>query len=574
MVFGDLSQYSPQNENFEKRNLNNRIAPVADRVLALFFDILLATPIFSFILYPLSVKLENQFYIDANSSEFTVFLILNALAYLFLWTVFQTVSLYFFGTTPGKHIAKIKVISIKSFEGQYESQKNIESLSIFQCLQRSFTWSFEALLFCIPYFEVLSHPLRRPLHDRSAETMVITLKQQGDLGPHPLETRFVRNMMVMTFSLFAFWSVTKSFALYTAAKEHQFKMIEVEKGENLCSQITETTTDYYSRIDLALSRFLAKEVDATCLEKETNFVLWTQSSDLKSWGYLAQSYLVNYDKALKSQYLNKVCAEDQDSSACLIAKNNFENKTLTAKVLQIQKLNENIEYKKALDTLRDLSAVPGFSDFIQAESVKAFWYLEKPLEAKGAYLNSILHINNEQQKSLAAWMCHQQTQTSCKPHSYAACDDLEQIVLESGSEDLDLDSATALVKARDCQGTDKMKLVLLQSPIEKYKSFKKWLEIVNRASTQDKNARNHERDRAELELIIKDASSPNVMKREAMVTMLRLSGSGADLEKAYNIANGNFKTAQEKKEILHFVELRRGQLTNKNRLPASIKEGL
>ena len=79
--------------------------------------------------------------------------------------LYFTISCYFFkGQTVGKHLLRIKVLSLYH-----------EHLGLWHCFERSLGYFASALEFGFGYFQAFWNPNRMALHDKIGETIVIEL---------------------------------------------------------------------------------------------------------------------------------------------------------------------------------------------------------------------------------------------------------------------------------------------------------------------------------------------------------------------------------------------------------------
>jgi uncharacterized RDD family membrane protein YckC len=184
MVIQDLSDHSAS-----APQTGLRLAPVADRVLAFAIDFFLFSPVVHLLLSLLLRKIEVLLISAPNSMELFSLIFVCLAATVFFVVIVQTLFLTFLGGTPGKLFLKLRVIPL--------SGDSAVQLTLNQAFIRSLLWVVEVSLFLVPFLEVLSHSQRRALHDRGAETMVVTLKSKGDSGPHPLEVHLIRQVMLV-----------------------------------------------------------------------------------------------------------------------------------------------------------------------------------------------------------------------------------------------------------------------------------------------------------------------------------------------------------------------------------------
>jgi uncharacterized RDD family membrane protein YckC len=326
MVLGEFKHKS--------KSAQLRIAPISERFLAFFFDIVLFTPLFTVLLSQIFKKIELRYYLAPDSIEFVALAIIAVFLIAVLTILFQSLFIHYFQGTPGKLVFKLRVVD--SSTGLHPSLGN--------SFLRSTLWVIEFFLLGIPLLEIMSQKQRRALHDRASETAVITLKEIADPGPHPLESHFVRNLLMIFVTVFCVWGALVASKLYVAAVRGDFKKQELVNDKYLCNAVTESVEPGQSRLDYAIALFVAQQIPDDCLLSEADFAFWTNNEFELSWAYLAKSFYYKFDSDKSESYLEKVCEFDKNSTACEIAKviqdgGEFKKASKAAETLTAQILN-------------------------------------------------------------------------------------------------------------------------------------------------------------------------------------------------------------------------------------------
>lgn len=482
MVYPDLSQ----SHSLQKKNLP--IAPVADRFLAFFFDFLIFTPVFSFILAQVFRDLTFIYFSSPRSVEFLALLTVAILFLAILTILFQTLFLVAFGATPGKFFFKITVISLSN------SQKR---LSFSQAFLRSALWVGEFFLFALPWLEVLSETHRRPLHDRAAGTMVVTKKQQGDPGPHYLESHFVRQILIVCSMLVMMVSIFGVGHFYRQATHGDFKKTQLEADEYLCSSVTQSMGPNENRIDKALALFLAGEISESCLVSEADFVLWAPSEPEKAWAYLAKGILhKKTDLSQFEAYLQKSCDQDVDGPACQIAEfqanpngKQIPEGSQTALILQINRDWELGRYQAAEKQFIRLAQQRGFEIFSQQGLIKSLWSQNKVEKSMGAYLNVFHQMGKSSKVELAAWICNEELDRHCNQEAIESCEDLKAVLRSSDTPVQDSYAALAVVRENECRQTTDFDPIQLKNIFVERKDVLMFVTAISRGSSLSQEQR-------------------------------------------------------------------------------------
>ncbi len=372
MLFPDLSAPEAKPKQHPK-SAGYPIAFVADRSLALLLDFLIFSPIVSFILAGFVRQTRTFFLLDMQSHEGVlagalVFLV-GAIIVIFL----QALSLFYWQATPGQIFAQMRVVNFPDFK---------KPLTFSQSLLRSTGWALQFLFAALPFTEVLSHPLRRCLHERASDTMVVTLKTIPDEGPMPLEAKFVSSWLRMSFLfllLFGFVSVLKTYSELVAGqgKSSSYGLVGV------CKELKDLDLYGSKRIDAALSLFLIDEITPDCLNKEAEASLWGDSINSQDLAYLAR-YLVS-SGAEQDLYQEKICSAAGSTSCLLVqylkAGNSAKTLELADKKLWVtqtllaEERFEKKDYAASLDAIARIQKDTYLSRAFEKRFVRSVWAL-------------------------------------------------------------------------------------------------------------------------------------------------------------------------------------------------------
>lgn len=516
-------------QRFRAKTENNsaHIAPVLDRFLAFVFDLIIFSPLFGLLLTPMWAPIEKLQAGASQNLELIVFCVGLIFYGLFLVIIFQTFAIFWFQTTPGKYFFKIKVAS-----------ENGLPITFHQALLRSFFWCVELVFLGIPFFEVASDMKRRPIHDRVAGTLVLTLKGAIDKGPHPLERHFIRQVLLITTVALFSWVFLFLGHFYKLAESGDFKKTELEAEEYLCPEVSSLIGKKEHRIDKAIAFFIADEIQAECLHSEADFVLWRPDSSQNDWAYLAKAYLVKKNPEIFEAYLNRVCEENEEGDACKIAQyeanpndqglgKDLIDKYLTAKVLDSISSFEAGNYSTAEKKFAELSKVKGFDYFSKSGLVKSLWALNKQERSMGAYQAAIDGFSLDNQLELAAWTCHEQLDEACNATVKPACEDLKSI-LQKDNNSSDAFTSLALIRENECRGVANQDWRKFHALFEKKKDLFNFVRAIVNESKISPEQRN-----AILEDLAfrKTSVSPQFIRRMAVVALSERMQSRRQIEK-------------------------------------------
>ncbi len=454
-----------------------RIAPISDRLLAFGFDVFLFTPVFSLALGLLFRRLLWKADILSGSLESYVFFGLGFFVSAILTVIFQTVSLYFFGGTPGKHIFKLKVVSVTEGGAIYP-------ISSTQSLLRSCLWVMECAFLGIPFLEVLSQKERRPLHDRAAETMVVTLKNNSDLGPHSIESQFIKKFITLLLAMTVLWGMVFIAQAHQMLMNGGFQSPASEENRFVCSSISDKITKEKNRVDLSLAQYLIGEINGSCLLVEADAAILAPKDQVKNaWGYLAKGLFYRYDREQSRAYFDQACDRGADSEACYLAGRirnerwgwfSGEARGLTAKVLKIQGLSSQGDFVSALYVINELTNQSiQFREYTQKQVVKLLWAQGHILESRGAYSNTWPYMSLKNKTELSAWLCLEEVENECVNRRYQACDHLKGMLkTTTHNTDPSFESLAGLIKESSCKRSQEIDLSPFYQFLKRHSSFR------------------------------------------------------------------------------------------------------
>lgn len=505
MVFPDSSdgKHTPP--------LLGKTPAVSDRILAFALDFAFVMPICQVLVAPLWRRIETLLYTSPRSVELMV-AGLTAFSIVFVFAIaYQTIFLHLLGATPGKFFLKLRVISIET-----GTKPNWGA-----AFTRSLTWCVELVLFFgAPFLEVLGQRHRRGAHDRLSETMVITLKTQSDAGPHPLEIKFVRQILVLLTAVTFMWVGTAVVRLYEMGERGEFSQKELEADDYLCERVAKNSKN---RTDEALALFLLGQVDEDCVERESDFALWTQSEELHSWAYLAQSFLNQSDRKISDEYLKEACKE-KEGEACELSKkisvaendSGFVWSSLTARVLHLESLKRAGRFKEVLASVKRFP-VEGFREALSEYHLKALWAMNRKEEARGMFQAQAIFTTEKFKKEEAAWMCFQEMQDGCDLNrTISSCDLLaNQASFSSASQ------AWTSMKLRECrsQAADDSRLYAVDEP--------EFLDLYQAYRTEGR-----EKKKMNLQRVAKQLGAGE-MQNYALLELIQLSETAEDLKNVF-----------------------------------------
>lgn len=272
------------------------LAAPKDRLAAYVVDTILLLPLVQLFQAPIKKWILESFIF--GSSDQAVFLqAFSAFIFILVFIGYYTVMTWWGGQTIGKKFFSIKVIS---YHG---------SVSFFQAFMRSFMIFCELALFGLPLLGVFSHSLRRPIHDRVADSLVISLKSPVSY-PSSKEKWKAHFASVAIMLCFAVTIFTYYFVYFVIEEPKSFSF---EQKQN-CRQLVK---DKNQKVSSAIELFMAQKISGECLYKKARESLWSNVDTDLSQLAMALAYVDNAETS--DLYLKEVCKTKKEGSACLFS---------------------------------------------------------------------------------------------------------------------------------------------------------------------------------------------------------------------------------------------------------------
>jgi len=492
-IFSDSSaETRPASSEYSSRSeaIGENLAAPIDRLAATTVDFILAVPVISLVIAPLSRRAKEAQVLGAD--EAWLMNVTSAIALgAFSLIIFQTIAIAIFGATPGKHVLKLRVVSMWTGERP----------PLLESFARALVWCLELGFLGIPFLSVFSNHRRRPFHDRIADTAVISLAKTRRTGPADLTEMSLYSGFQAACLAVVLFAVSANFMHYQ--RQHDVTLeatLQREDDGRLCPEIREAIHESSGRragqtkdrLEVALMLFNSRSIPSRCLDAEAEFALW-QSHPLPL-AYLAKGLaILERDEDAGRIYLEKVCEKAQENvaefaDACsmstlvraglasstegtlegdaseakisrvgreseveaVLSTISVESKTYL-KIAAIRNMVANGEDARALSILDGLSEPKGFGAFIAGERAKALWRLGRKSEALAA-LRAVTALSSRLTRvEMARWFCYNETEFGrCGEGQIAACSELKAVIDGDMSILKKPDVAVAYVRAESC----------------------------------------------------------------------------------------------------------------------------
>ncbi len=445
MVYQDLT---PENNSSEKI-----LAPVQDRFLAFAFDAALCFPTLFILLKPLWRKIQYLSLTAIDSTELKVLMILGGLCSVVLFVLFNAFCLYRWGATPGKKIFQIRVVSTS----------DNSKIGFSQAMMRSCVWAWQLVFLGIPFMEVLSHPDRRPWHDRLSETLVLTNKKVRSDSPHWIEQHFFRNLYWAISCVVAVTAGLQVKSLMVDSMNGEMKREELVREGYLCSSLSESLppTEDNHRLDYGLGLFLVGQINSECLESELDFVLWSQNQKEIPWAYLARGFLSEAAGNDATAEFERACPDDQETkSVCAITNWKLTGvvtpglkETWLYRVAHLKELIKLGNFESLKAHINSIRWPDSLLSYVQSKGLQSLWVRGQLAAFEESFPILSAAWDHELRLEIGSWGCLAQLTKHCQDKKeISACESLRNEISQGHGKVWPRPVSLALARESVCRG--------------------------------------------------------------------------------------------------------------------------
>jgi len=274
------------------------MATPKNRLAAFVLDLIIIVPFVRLLQSPFRRGMVDSALLE-KTADLAQYEFLNTVTFLVVFMLYHSILIYWQGQTIGKIFFHIKVVSLT---GQ---------LTFITTLTRTFFMLLGLSLFAVPFLTLFSHPLRRALHDRISDTVVVGLKEYAGF-PNDKEKLWATGLTVFALVFPVLILVFLVRVVSNPSLTNDFNLFEAESAQFLPCEfaLKKGQTSMESAIEL----FLAERVTQDCLQDFAQESLWNNQDIELSKFAMALSV---YEKAEKSNnYLRSICEESPEHHLC------------------------------------------------------------------------------------------------------------------------------------------------------------------------------------------------------------------------------------------------------------------
>lgn len=508
-------------EESYKKNIDELpLAFIWDRLAAFVVDLLVISLVSNILLSPLKRRIQESILNEHDgATNFYVACIILGVSAIFI--LYHTLSVFFFKKTIGKRMFHLEVAPI--IHGQ--------TFTLMNCFVRACSLLVSILLFFFPLLEVFSNRLRRPMHDRLADSYVRGLVKSG-CAPSFSERLWVRIVYAVVM---ANVSVVILVQVFFYKDEIQNLSEFVTVPEYLCDSVSEAKENWpkkekVSRLDIALTLYGIDSVESSCLEKEAQRAM-SYGEELDK-AYLAKAFVYEHDMELSNKYLKKVCDLNAKGESCLLtemiadwSEKDWKSAELLMKgrvlknpflkVWAIKHYDKTQNYAEVLKMTDSMWPNKSMNNFIGKYKTLTLWKMDKPSESQELFRSTYAYLPEDRKVSFLADVCNLEIEKNCAVTEFKGCQLFVDKMKNGNVEYVPDETLITYIKTNKCGLTD------LDDIIANYKTqiddpkIQMYLAAV-RAQTMGKNSVAEQIYKN----ILKASSSPSLLNYEVRSNLI------------------------------------------------------
>lgn len=345
MVYRDLSGKNQAVSNQVKYEAEYK-APLLDRFFSFLIDYLLFSPFVSFFLFLFFKDALRYWKQNPTAPEQAALTLLLGGCYVVFFSFLQALFIRVWRATPGQYFLKIKIV----FE-------HGNGLIFWRAFSRQIGFWISILFLGIPWMALMAHPQQKTFYDRIADCRVFSRKKSADFAGFEIEHRYWQSFMATLILFVGFILVAFMAAQFREIENRTESFKQHDKKDLFCAELKGVNPS--SRLELAIAMNLVGQLSDDCLDRESDFVLWSDKKKDLSLAYYAKS-LTEEDEDGESKYLFQACSDDPQALGCKISKA-FQN-------AEFEKLYDEMKSQKsvlAATLVYELSGILGHNEDTQ-----------------------------------------------------------------------------------------------------------------------------------------------------------------------------------------------------------------
>lgn len=431
------------------QELKSQIAHPVDRLAAFLVDFGVLFLTISVLASPFQKRMRAA-QLLGDSDEVILWILAVLLVAGLVATLYQFALTAWRGATIGKLIFGLRVVDV--WTGQ--------APGLFPAFVRGSLWWLSAVAGGLPYLAVYSDQMRRPLHDRVSNLIVISVR--GRVGAEPLKSE--QNLVTALFmAIYMLGFVVLAFetrSLYAALQFDDSMSLLEAMAPQTCEEVSEHQAEWpieggrvADRVSIAMALFAAGKIDEECLDQEAYLEL--RNGGAKDLAYLARAFSSSDESSLSDQYLAQVCEISPLGEPCQFSKlidlwterewdaatvgfnKLLQGSSVYVKIWAIKHFEKIKDFALELQVIEGMWPMGPLADFLAAHRTVALWGLGRREAAQVTAQAAIEALPSGRRLGLASWICFRQTD-SCEQVSTPFCQMTESAFEDSQTSEQDL----------------------------------------------------------------------------------------------------------------------------------------
>ena len=440
------------------------LAAPTDRMAAFVIDhFIILMPFVYLILAPFQRTMKESILFD-NQWRFSESIFWAALSVFLVLILFQTLFVWLWGGTPGKALLGLRVQNV--WGGKITLQ---------QSFVRAFYWLVSCAVFGIPFLSTFSNLLRRPLHDRISDTVVVSLRAGRVVrSPGLRESGLVDGVYGSVGAMLILMLGLMAYSALSGWRKQKDLISDLESQEIVCEAVSHAIEDWPTfqsdepdRLEVAMSLYAAGSISLKCLQGEVE-QLFPDSADSAILN-LARSFIYSDHSELSDSYLEAVCAKYPQSDEChfsqlISASAEKDWKTVdkeaahftpqTPAYISIWIARQDVlreDFGAAREMLARIPDSQALADLTAPMKAKILWALGQQEEALGIESVAYSWLNEEAQIELSSFLCFERIWSDCEQLKSRSCERFQKLAAEVDGSLAAVKSSLAYLRSWECQ---------------------------------------------------------------------------------------------------------------------------
>ncbi len=456
--------------------------------------------------------------------------------------LYQTLMVTFWGGTVGQLLLGLRVCNL------WDRTKP----RFGQSAMRSFFWFLSWIALGVPFLAIFGNELRRTIHDRVADTVVISVRNDRKVESPTRRAALIVSGIFWAVGVVAVIFLASTVISYLNQYSQQNGLIAQLEADNvLCEQVSDAQANWPNengaqakRLSVAMSLYTAGIIGRHCLQGEVENLPYGKTE--QPLLDLAKSFVYADAPGLSQSYLTKICQLNASSVECAmsqwmtqIAHGKWSNvKGELAALNHVQKVFPFIwaereamahnDYRLAWSFLQKLPDVKELADFATPQRLKLLVALGHNKEAHGVAAAAYSALDDDAKLRVSSFMCDENIGLSCAKLQSRGCQIFSRLTSEYSDALNSTQASLAYLRLYECGDSTQNPASINYEPLLSLPLNRNVKELVEAISRPGTRALNKIRQRKSLgEKVVAEATcriierTSNIQKLTALMRYWR-----------------------------------------------------